>query len=155
VILLILKGPPQGKHAPVHAQGRFLLDKRDEVGIGRWRRKWQDEGAEVLEGPVEVRILVEAKRPPGHWRRTLDEAGRPQLSADGRRAEVPPTVDVDNVAKLVLDALKGHAFGDDRKVARLEVVKVWAPVAQTTVAIYAWSAEARASNGFRVVLAGR
>jgi hypothetical protein len=33
----------------------------------------------------------------------------------------PPWLDLDNLAKAILDALKGHAFHDDAQVARLLV----------------------------------
>ena len=33
----------------------------------------------------------------------------------------PPWIDLDNLAKAILDALKGHAFHDDAQVARLLV----------------------------------
>ncbi len=33
----------------------------------------------------------------------------------------PPWIDLDNLAKAILDAIKGHAFHDDAQVARLLV----------------------------------
>jgi crossover junction endodeoxyribonuclease RusA len=37
-----------------------------------------------------------------------------------------PAIDLDNVAKAVLDGLKGHVFHDDAQVMRLLVEKKWA-----------------------------
>ena len=36
----------------------------------------------------------------------------------------PPWLDLDNVAKAILDAIKGYAFHDDAQVARLLVERV-------------------------------
>lgn len=36
----------------------------------------------------------------------------------------PPWLDLDNLAKAILDAIKGHAFHDDAQVARLLVERV-------------------------------
>jgi Holliday junction resolvase RusA-like endonuclease len=33
----------------------------------------------------------------------------------------PPWMDLDNLAKAILDAIKGHAFHDDAQVSRLLV----------------------------------
>ena len=37
-----------------------------------------------------------------------------------------PAIDLDNVAKAVLDGIKGHVFYDDAQVMRLVVEKRWA-----------------------------
>jgi crossover junction endodeoxyribonuclease RusA len=37
-----------------------------------------------------------------------------------------PAIDLDNVAKAVLDGIKGHVFHDDAQVMRLLVEKCWA-----------------------------
>lgn len=37
-----------------------------------------------------------------------------------------PAIDLDNVAKAVLDGIKGHVFHDDSQVMRLLVEKRWA-----------------------------
>jgi len=36
----------------------------------------------------------------------------------------PPWLDLDNLAKAILDAIKGYAFHDDAQVARLLVERV-------------------------------
>lgn len=43
--------------------------------------------------------------------------------AKGKGCEFTRKPDVDNVAKSVLDALNGAAYGDDSQVTRLEVIK--------------------------------
>jgi crossover junction endodeoxyribonuclease RusA len=46
-----------------------------------------------------------------------------------------PTIDVDNVAKAVLDGLKGHVFYDDGQIMRLLVQKHFAPSEQIEIKV--------------------
>lgn len=39
----------------------------------------------------------------------------------------PLHIDCDNIAKIVLDALNGTAYVDDKQVVSLKVIKVWTP----------------------------
>lgn len=68
-------------------------------------------GADPLEGPVAAHVRAvfpRAKRDPG----------------DGREWHTKAQGDADNVAKAILDASNGIAYGDDRQVARLVVEKL-------------------------------
>ena len=47
-------------------------------------------------------------------------------------------VDVDNTAKVVLDALNGIAFFDDRQVCKLNIEKYWAEIPKITVTVSKW-----------------
>jgi crossover junction endodeoxyribonuclease RusA len=47
----------------------------------------------------------------------------------------PPWMDLDNLAKAILDALKGYAFHDDAQVARLLVDRAAGEAEQITVTI--------------------
>jgi hypothetical protein len=46
-----------------------------------------------------------------------------------------PRVDLDNVAKAVLDGIKGALFFDDHQVARLVVERAEGPVEQVTIRV--------------------
>jgi crossover junction endodeoxyribonuclease RusA len=48
-----------------------------------------------------------------------------------------PTIDLDNVAKAVLDGLKGHVFIDDAQVMRLLVEKRWSDSEDVRIRIVA------------------
>ena len=69
-------------------------------------------GGEVLEGPVEIRIVCWFDRPKGH-------------SKKQRQHQEPKTKkpDLDNVGKAILDALNEIAYNDDGQVYRLTVEK--------------------------------
>lgn len=61
---------------------------------------------------------------------------RPKAHA-GRRDVRGPRPDVDNIAKLVLDALQGHAFADDTDCHALTVEKRWGEADEVAVTL-AW-----------------
>ena len=132
MIRLVVKGPPTTRHEPHHAgQGRSFPDRRTVVSVNRWRLKWEEEGAPRIDGPVTIRILIECRRPPSHYRRDGHS-----LNATGLRLPIPPRPDCSNVLKLIEDALKGHAFGDDALIAHADVVKTYETgAAQTVVTI--------------------
>jgi hypothetical protein len=46
-----------------------------------------------------------------------------------------PPIDLDNIAKAVLDGIKGAVFFDDAQVARLLVERAHAPVERLTIAV--------------------
>jgi len=47
----------------------------------------------------------------------------------------PPWIDLDNLAKAILDAIKGHAFHDDAQVARLLVERAAGERERITVTV--------------------
>lgn len=75
-----------------------------------------------------LRVLASFSRPPSH----LTKSGT--LTAAGKRQALPRP-DVDNIAKLVLDALQGHAFANDSGCAYLYASKTWADKDGLTVTL--------------------
>jgi Holliday junction resolvase RusA-like endonuclease len=76
------------------------------------RLAYVNAGGEVLEGPVEIRIVCWFERPKSHSKK--------------RRREREPKItkpDSDNLAKANLDALNEIAYDDDGQVYRLTVEK--------------------------------
>ena len=56
----------------------------------------------------------------------------------------PPWLDLDNLAKAILDAIKGYAFHDDAQVARLLVERVAGERERITVSVTRLPGEGRA-----------
>ena len=75
---------------------------------------------------------------PASWPKRRIVAAVVALDNDRAMFGVPKSSrpDVDNVAKLVLDALNGIAFSDDGHVAQLRAAKVYGPKAATHIRIY-------------------
>jgi Holliday junction resolvase RusA-like endonuclease len=76
------------------------------------RLAYVNAGGEVLEGPVEIRIVCWFDRPKSH-------------SKKRRQQPEPKTTkpDLDNLGKAILDALNEIAYNDDGQVCRLTVEK--------------------------------
>jgi crossover junction endodeoxyribonuclease RusA len=55
------------------------------------------------------------------WRGGRPSWGEFSVEIDMEYVGDPPWLDLDNLAKAILDAIKGHAFHDDAQVARLLV----------------------------------
>jgi Holliday junction resolvase RusA-like endonuclease len=121
---LTIHGKPQGKDRPrfVRATGRTYTAKETLAAEERIRDAWREVGEPVVAGPLRVNVIASTPRPQGHYLKGGE------LSAEGRRHERPDNQkpDLDNVAKLCLDALNGNAFKDDVAVVTLYVHRVWA-----------------------------
>jgi hypothetical protein len=76
------------------------------------RLAYVNAGGEVLEGPVEIRIVCWFERPKGHSKKRRQQA-EPKTTKP----------DLDNIGKAVLDALNDIAYNDDGQVCRLTVEK--------------------------------
>lgn len=57
------------------------------------------------------------------WRGARPSWGDYSVEIDMDYIGEPPWLDLDNLAKAILDAIKGYAFHDDAQVARLLVVR--------------------------------
>ena len=98
---------------PVHAYRRAIAQAA------------ADAGATPVTTPVCVEIEAVFLRPKSH------------STQKGLKATAPamPRPDADNIAKAVLDSLKGIAWRDDTLVRRLVIEKSYGPTARTTVRI--------------------
>lgn len=74
--------------------------------------------ASTYEGPVRVKIKCFFQIPKSESKRRRHEmAGSPCLKKP----------DADNIGKIILDALNGAAFSDDKQIVSLTVEKVYTP----------------------------
>lgn len=89
-------------------------------------------GFELCEGPVRV-TLEGYRRPPRSASRKAAAALIGAAAWDTRKP------DLDNVAKLVGDALNGVAWVDDSQVAEMQLAKRYGPVEGVRVAVAVWS----------------
>lgn len=123
MIRLWLPAPLEWRRQPMlhKARGRLYPHPDTERGILRWRGAWLASEREQIHGPVMVILRLVVARPPSHRKRDGS------LNTRGDREPWPRgKPDVDNVAKLALDAIKGYAIDDDSNVVHLTVSKAWA-----------------------------
>lgn len=97
------------------------------------RAVWREAGEPRVEDDcaLALSIVVTVMRPAGHFKRDGS------LSAEGLRHPIPRNKkpDVDNAAKLVMDALNSRAYRDDVLIADLSVKRRWGSWPETVVEI--------------------
>jgi len=93
-----------------------------EAGMGRWRRVWIDHPQRpYIPGAIAVEMTTWRERAKAHL---LVDGG---LSSEGRRWPLPSMKpDLDNLEKLMADALKERAFDDDSCIVEKHSWKRWA-----------------------------
>ena len=113
------RGQGRARYVSTPAGPRAYTPKASRQAQDEIRTLWSLAGRPIIPVGVPFTMTLTATfaRPKSHRTRV-------GLSAAGRRSALPRP-DVDNIAKLVLDALQGHAFPDDSMCARLTVEKRW------------------------------
>jgi crossover junction endodeoxyribonuclease RusA len=96
------------------------------VGIGRVRaRQLHDHGMQIVVDGLTTQsryykpLIYEFFRK--EWRRARPAWGEYAVEIVMEYTGDPPWLDLDNLAKALLDAIKGYAFHDDAQVGRLLV----------------------------------
>lgn len=97
--------------------------KRAEAELG-----WEAKGirAPLLFGPVQLTIEIEIE-PPKSWNRGL----RLKALTGGSYPTAKP--DLDNVVKLIGDALNGIAWADDKQIVMVTACKRYMPTDRTKI----------------------
>lgn len=131
-VSFVIPGAPTGKGRPRvatvggHARAVTPAKTRSREGIVASLAMDAMFGRVATARPVEVSIAIEAPIPTS-WSR------RKKAEAVGKPCSVKP--DIDNVVKLVLDAINGIVFVDDKQVVSLVASKIYSETARTTVQI--------------------
>ena len=95
------------------------------VGIGRVRAREADSALEIVVEGLTTQakyykpLIYEFFRK--EWRGSRPSWGDFSVEIDMEYTGDPPWLDLDNLAKAILDAIKGYAFHDDAQVQRLVV----------------------------------
>ena len=94
----------------------------NKIGKSEVIRAWRELSAVRLEGPLDLDLECRFARAKGHYG-TGRNAGVLKASAPMWVTKRP---DVDNLVKLVCDALNGWAYHDDAQVVSASVLKAYA-----------------------------
>lgn len=122
-------GEPQGKARPrILRSGRAYTPKKTAEYERAIRAAFKDAGGELTEYPVRVSIIAYYRIP---------QSASKRMQAQMMENAVLPTKkpDLDNLAKVVCDALNGIAYKDDAQVCKLSVRKYYSDVPCIIVAV--------------------
>lgn len=138
-MICIVPGPPQGKARPrvTTAGGKAHAYTPRQTADYEWliRACYTGQGGRMISGPV--RLSVRAFFPvPGSASRIT----RAAMLAGNIRPEKKP--DADNILKIVMDALNGAAYADDKQVTLAACGKAYGAEARLEIEI-----EAEEDNG--------
>lgn len=127
-----VEGKPTGKGRPrFKRMGNFVqtytpeATKEYEKLVGM---RFQNSGGAITDKPVRVEIVAFFAPP-----KSTKKRDRIEMLANRILPEKKP--DVDNVAKIILDALNKIAYKDDAQVVELSVKKLYSEVAKVFVHI--------------------
>lgn len=119
--LIVIPGEPRGKDRPRFARTSFGVRAYTSEATAEYESRiraayLEQEGAAQLDGAISVRIrgCFGVPKSASKVRREAMLSGRERHTKK---------VDCDNLAKVVLDALNGVAYDDDRQVCELAVRK--------------------------------
>lgn len=99
----------------------------DDIWIGRGKVRAREAAGELLIAVDGLTTQAKYYKPLIHeffrkeWRGARPSWGEFSVEIDMEYTGDPPWLDLDNLAKAILDAIKGHAFHDDAQVGRLVV----------------------------------
>jgi Holliday junction resolvase RusA-like endonuclease len=136
VVELVIAGAPKGKDRPRmnRKTGAVFTPKQTKLAETVIIDAWVAAGSPRVPADAAARIEVvcQQKRPRGHYRKGGG------LNTEGFRHPLPRRKpDVDNVLKLVMDALNRRAYRDDVDIVEATVRREWADWEGTTVRVWA------------------
>lgn len=123
------KGKQRPRASTVNGRARLYTPKQtqdEEYTVASLA--YQQIGQPLLEAALDVEIYITV-RPPKSWSNKKRAAA---LAQETRPTSKP---DLDNVAKLYLDALNGIVWVDDKQIAELKVVKRWGEKAGVSMVV--------------------
>jgi len=105
----VVPGKPKGKGRPRFGNGRAYTDQATRAAEEAWQWAWRAGGRRMVVGHFGLAVEVVHQSPK-----------RPT-------APYPKRPDLDNVVKLVADALNGMAWTDDALCQSMRATKVYGP----------------------------
>jgi Holliday junction resolvase RusA-like endonuclease len=125
-----IPGPPTPKGRPrLGRHGVYTPQKtKDAEALCKWFAR---SNCNLMSGPLSMKIRFGMPIPKSYSKKK-----RAEISAG--RLHHMKTPDLDNLAKLVLDALNGIAYDDDKQIIELTVSKFYAETPGTVIKIKEW-----------------
>lgn len=140
MLLFIVNGEPRGKGRPRFTRdGHVYTDAKTRAYEDEIRKAFAAAGGVMTDKAVMVSIVVH-HGVPASWNKKVTQAALDNKIAPIRKP------DVDNIGKIVLDALNGVAWKDDRQVVSLSVAKAWTKEAYVGVFVREMDYDGRPDN---------
>lgn len=123
----------------------------DWIGIGKVRARETGQGVEITIDGLTTQakyykpLVYEFMRK--EWRGARPSWGDHVVEIDMEHVGEPPHMDLDNLAKALLDAIKGYLFHDDAQVARLLVQRHEGDRERITIRVFPRSGQASGPIG--------
>lgn len=131
VLNLTLPGRPVPWSRAGQMGKRHFTPKRARDEMDRWRfyagRAW--DGKPLIEGPVVLNasFVFEIPKSWPKWKKKAAAQGKIHMTA---------RPDIDNLGKLVKDALNSIVYEDDRLIVENHCIKQYGPEAKTTIQLF-------------------
>lgn len=125
-----IPGPMRGKQRPRSTRQGRIYTPAETVNAEAWVRQCAVAacGQPVLPGPVELHMYVRIPVPASWSKKKRAAALAWELFPTGKP-------DLDNVAKLLADALNGILWRDDSQIVRMVLSKRYGVEAETSVQV--------------------
>lgn len=127
-----IHGDLHGKGRPRFANGHAYTPETTRRYEGKIQAAWVLAHGKRIDGPVAVHITAYQTLP-----KRASKALREAVAAGKAWPLRKP--DVDNVIKIVLDALNGYAYNDDTQVVRLYADKMYTICEECYLTVTVWS----------------
>lgn len=127
----IVNGEPVAKGRPKFAKGRVYTPLRTVMGEQAIKQAAESAGVEMLHGAVTLHVKAYFKAPNSWSAKRLEYAE----CGDIRPTKRP---DVDNILKLVSDALNGVCWEDDKQIVTAAIEKFYSQFPRVEISY--WSA---------------
>lgn len=119
-MIVVVEGKIKGKARPrFNTKTGRAFTPNDTISYENWIRYcYREQCGEMLEGSIKAKIFVYYKIPKSYTKK------RVELIRKGKEHPCK-TPDIDNCIKIILDALNGVAYRDDKQIVEVTAIKKW------------------------------
>ena len=127
-IQFVIPAAPRGKERPRFAKGHTYTPKKTRDYEELVRREYIANGGKKLRGPLKVTMFAIFP---------INASDSKAIRKRKMEGEIKPTKkpDCDNIAKVILDALNGVAYDDDKQIVDLYLQKKYGVAGRVEVMI--------------------
>ncbi|WP_373827199.1 RusA family crossover junction endodeoxyribonuclease [Bacteroides heparinolyticus] len=129
-INFIVCGEPKAKARPRFTRNGRAYTPKETADYEKLVRQvyFDKHGSKTLNGELEATIVAYFSVPT-----SASKTAQSAMLSDEKRPCKKP--DCDNIAKIILDALNGYAYADDKQIIDLRVIKKYAEVPKVVIEI--------------------